>query len=109
MNKSISLLAALFISAASFTAFANTNAVVDTHNDRTTDVQMDQARDGEVTLQVMAVTPSGSTKRVQSRHRNMNGALQAYERFVSTLPYGSRIIRVAFLDSDGRIIFSHNG
>ena len=83
--------------------------MVDTHNDRTTDVQTDQARDGEVTLQVLAMTPNGSTKRVQSRHRNMNGALQAYERFVSALPFGSRIIRVAFLDSNGRIIFSHNG
>jgi len=53
---------------------ANTKAVVDTHNDRTAGVQMDQARDGEVALQVMAMTP-----------------------------------RVAFPDSDGRIIFIHNG
>ncbi|MCH1583098.1 MAG: hypothetical protein L7S63_08270 [Flavobacteriales bacterium] len=109
MNKSISLLAALFLSAASTAAFANTHSPLDHQTDRTTDVQMDQARDGMVTLQVVAATPDGSTKRVKSKHRNMNAALQAYERFVSTLPHGSRIVSVAFLDSDGRILFSHNG
>lgn len=109
MNTSLSLLAALFLSIVSTTAFASPNAMVKLNQDHTTDVQMDQTRDGEVTLQVLAVTPGGSTKRIQSRHRNMNDALGAYQRFVSTLPYGSRIVRVAFLGSDGQIIFSHQG
>lgn len=109
MNTSLSLLTALFLSIASTTAFASPNATANLNQEQTTDVQMDQTREGEVTLQVMAVTPGGSTKRIQSRHRNMNNALGAYQRFVSTLPYGSRIVRVAFLGSNGQIIFSHQG
>ncbi len=104
-----SLFAVAFTFAASV-SFANTNAVAaeaDALNQ--TAVTMELAVDGTVSMRAMAILPDGQKVTRSTVAANMSQALIAYHSFISTLPYGSKIVRVEFTDQAGNVLFSAQG
>ena len=106
-----SLFAAAFTLAAS-TAFANTNATTSAAESAAVDqtaVTQELAVDNAVTVRVMATLPNGEKALAKKTTANMAMALIAYQTFVASLPFGSKIDRVDFTDQGGNILFSSEG
>lgn len=107
---SSSLFAAAFTLAAS-TAFANTDAATAAESaafDQTA-VTQELAVDNAVTMRVMATLPNGEKAFANKTTANMAMALIAYQTFVASLPFGSKIDRVEFTDQGGNTLFSSEG
>ena len=110
MNKFTSSLFAVAFTFAASVSFANMNAVAaeaDALNQ--TAVTMELAVDGTVSMRAMATLPDGQKVTRTAIAANMSQALIAYHTFISTLPYGSKIVRVEFTDQAGNVLFSAQG
>jgi len=111
MNKfTSSLFAAAFTLFAS-TTFANTDAVTASESaafDQTA-VAQEFATENAITLRVMATLPNGEKAFANKTTVNMAMALIAYQNFVMSLPFGSKIDRVEFTDQGGNTLFSSQG
>ena len=70
---------------------------------------MELAVDGTVSMRAMATLPDGQKVTRSTVAANMSQALIAYHSFISTLPYGSKIVRVEFTDQAGNVLFSAQG
>ncbi len=107
MNKFFSLLALAF----SFTAFS-ANAAVDASTTNDFSIQMelnDNVVDGGITMTAEVLLPDGTISRKSKNFRSMEQAVDGYVKFVSTLPYGSQLIRVEFTDRNGNVVFAAQG
>jgi hypothetical protein len=107
MNKFFSLLALAF----SFTAFS-ANAAVDANTTNDFSIQMelnDNVAEGAITMTAAVLLPDGTTSRKSKTFRNMQQAVDGYVKFVTTLPYGSTLIRVQFTDEFGNVVFAAQG
>ena len=105
MNYKVS---SLFAVAFAFFAFA---ASANVANDNTVNVQMEMTDtvDGAVTMSAAVQLPDGTTSRKTQTFRNMQQAVDGYVKFVTTLPYGSTLIRVQFTDEFGNVVFAAQG
>jgi len=108
MNKFTSLSAAFAFmaffahaSAATVTPDANQNAV---SLERTDDVTQES-----ITMNALAQLPNGSRSRKTKTFRTLEEAVDGYIKFVTTLPYGSRLIRVQFTNELGQVVFASQG
>jgi len=111
MNYKVSFLFAVAIAFFSFTASAAMNTAV-TSADATVSVQMDlgeNVAEGAITMSAAVLLPDGTTTRKTKTFRNMQSAVDGYVKFVSTLPYGSTLIRVQFTDEYGQVVFAAQG
>ena len=107
MNKFFSLLALAF----SFTAFS-ANAAVDANTTNDFSIQMelnDNTADGAITMSAAVLLPDGTTSRKSKTFRSMEEAVDGYVKFVSTLPYGTKLLRVEFTDARGNVVFAAQG
>ena len=111
MNYKVSSLFAVAIAFFSSTASAAMNTAV-TSADATVCVQMDlgeNVAEGAITMSAAVLLPDGTTTRKTKTFRNMQSAVDGYVKFVSTLPYGSTLIRVQFTDEYGQVVFAAQG
>ena len=88
-------------SAATVTADATQNTV---SLDLTDDVTQES-----ITMNAVVQLPDGSRSRKTKTFRTMEEAVEGYIKFVTTLPYGSRLIRVQFTDESGQVVFASQG
>ena len=65
--------------------------------------------EGAITMSAAVLLPDGTTTRKTKTFRSMQSAVDGYVKFVSTLPYGSTLIRVQFTDESGQIVFAAQG
>lgn len=107
MNKFFSLLALAF----SFTAFSASAAVdANTTNDFSVQMELnDNVADGAITMSAAVLLPDGTTSRKSKTFRTLEDAVAGYVKFVSTLPYGSKLLRVEFTDARGNVVFAAQG
>jgi hypothetical protein len=111
MNYSVSSLFAIAIAFFSFTASAAMNTAANSA-DANVCVQMDlteSVADGAITMSAAVLLPDGTTSRKTKTFRSMQSAVEGYVKFVSTLPYGSTLIRVQFTDEFGQVVFAAQG
>jgi len=108
MNKFTSLSAAF-----AFMAFFATACAATVTSDATQDmVSLDLTDDvtqTSVTMNAVVQLPDGSRSRKTKTFRTMEEAVEGYVKFVTTLPYGSRLIRVQFTDELGQVVFAAQG
>lgn len=114
MNVSFSSFLAVAFACFSFNAAASTttsdadfNAAVNTSS-----VQLDlvtNAADGAITMEAAVLLPDGTVSKKTRTFRSMQDAVNGYVRFISTLPYGSTLIRVQFTDANGQLVFAAQG
>jgi len=108
MNQFTSLSAAF----AFLAFFATANAAVvssDANLDRVTLDLTDDITQESITMDALVQLPDGSTTRKTKTYRNMQEAVEGYTKFVVTLPYGSRLIRVQFSNELGQTVFAAQG
>lgn len=106
MNQNVSSLFAVALAFFAFTASANS---VTTTTD--VDVQMEQTDvvNAGITMNALVQLPDGTTSRKSQTYRTMQEAVDGYVKFVTTLPYGSRLIRLEFTDQGGNVVFATQG
>lgn len=98
-------------------AFFAFNANATTHEVSTLDlndaaVQMDltdNLADGSITANLLVQLPDGSTQRKSQKYRNMTQAVNDCTRFLTELPYGSRLLRAEFTNARGEVVFQFAG
>ena len=109
MNKFTSLSAAF----AFLAFFATANAAVvssDANQNMVTLDLTDDITQESITIDALVqLLPDGSTTRKTKTYRNMQEAVEGYAKFVVTLPYGSRLIRVQFSNELGQTVFAAQG
>ena len=108
MNKFTSLSAAF----AFLAFFATANAAVAPSDANLNTVTLDLTDDitqESITMDALVQLPDGSTTRKTKTYRNMQEAVEGYAKFVVTLPYGSRLIRVQFSNELGQTVFAAQG
>ncbi|MBL6645954.1 MAG: hypothetical protein ISP55_05840 [Flavobacteriales bacterium] len=70
---------------------------------------MTDVAEGAVTMEAMVRLTDGSTRRISRDYRTLQAAVEGYVRFVSSLPYGARLIRVQFTNASGEVLFASQG
>lgn len=108
MNKFTSLSAAF----AFLAFFATANAAVvssDANQNMVTLDLTDDITQESITMDALVQLPDGSTTRKTKTYRNMQEAVEGCAKFVVTLPYGSRLIRVQFSNELGQTVFAAQG
>ena len=111
MNNTASSLFAIAIAFFSFNASAAMNAVT-TSAEVNAMVQMDltdNVSEGAITMDALLQLPDGSTARKTKTFRSMQDAVDGYVKFATSLPYGTRLIRVQFTDARGQVVFAAQG
>lgn len=108
MNKFTSLSAALAFMAFFATASAATVTSDATQNTVSVDLTDDVTQES-ITLNAVVQLPDGSRSRKTKTFRTMAEAVDGYVKFVTTLPYGSRLIRVQFTNEMGQVVFAAQG
>ena len=106
MNYKVSSLFAVAFAFFAFTASANTNA---TTADFNVQMELTDAVDGGINMTAEVLLPDGTICRKSKTFRTMEEAVEGYVKFVSTLPYGSKLIRVEFTDRNGNVVFAAQG
>ena len=106
MNCKVSSLFAVALAFFAFTASANTNA---TTTDFNVQMELTDAVDGGINMTAEVLLPDGTISRKSKNFRTMEEAVDGYVKFVSTLPYGSKLIRVEFTDRSGNLVFAAQG
>ena len=106
MNYKISSLFAVAFAFFAFTASANTNAITTDFN---VQMELTVVVDGGITMTAEVLLPDGTISRKSKNFRSMEQAVDGYVKFVSTLPYGSQLIRVEFTDRNGNVVFAAQG
>ena len=106
MKSSLSLFAATLALMATTAASAAT-AVTQAAQDM--DVPTDQAMEGSATLSVMVQWADGSTSVKSERFRSQPEAIEAYQKWVQTLPEGARMIRAEINGPDGHLDLNAQG
>lgn len=106
MNQNVSSLFAVALAFFAFTASANT---VTTATDVDVQMELTDAVNGAITMNALVLLPDGTTSRKSATYRTMQEAVDGYVKFVTTLPYGSRLIRVEFTDQGGNVVFASQG
>ena len=105
MNKFTSLSAAF-----AFLATANASVVSSEANENMVTLDLtDDITQESITMDALVQLPDGSTTRKTKTYRNMQEAVEGYAKFVVTLPYGSRLIRVQFTNELGQTVFAAQG
>ena len=106
MNYKVSSLFAVALAFFAFTVSANTNA---TTTDFNVQMELTDAVDGGINMTAEVLLPDGTISRKSKNFRTMEEAVDGYVKFVSTLPYGSKLIRVEFTDRSGNLVFAAQG
>lgn len=108
MNKFTSLSAAFAFMA--FFATASAATVTSDANMNTVSVELtDDVTQEFITMDAVVQLTDGSRSRKTKTFRNMQEAVDGYVKFVSSLPYGARLIRVEFTNELGQMIFAAQG
>ena len=108
MNKFTSLSAAFAFMA--FFATASAATVTSDANMNTVSVELtDDVTQESITMDAVVQLTDGSRSRKTQTFRNMQEAVDGYVKFVSSLPYGARLIRVEFTNELGQVIFAAQG
>ena len=108
MNKFTSLSAAFAFMA----FFAHTSAATVTPDTTQNAVSLERTDDvtqESITMNALAQLPNGSRSRKTKTFRTLEEAVDGYIKFVTTLPYGSRLIRVQFTNELGQVVFASQG
>lgn len=109
MNYQVSsLLAAVFAFVTLNASAAMTSEVQQVQCNDTFQAMTDVA-EGAVTMEAMVRLTDGSTRRISRDYRTLQAAVEGYVRFVSSLPYGARLIRVQFTNAAGEVLFASQG
>lgn len=108
MNKFASFSTAFAFFAFFATANANTAFQNADHNAAAMELTDDMAQES-ITMDALVQLADGTTSRKSKTYRSMQEAVAGYVKFVSTLPYGSRLIRVQFSDELGQVVFAAQG
>ena len=108
MNKFTSLSTAFAFMAFFATASAATVTADATQNTVSLDLTDDVTQES-ITMNAVVQLPDGSRSRKTKTFRTMEEAVEGYIKFVTTLPYGSRLIRVQFTDESGQVVFASQG
>ena len=108
MNKFTSLSAAFAFMA--FFATASAATVASDANLNTVSVELtDDVTQESITMDAVVQLPDGSRSRKTKTFRTMQEAVDGYVKFVTTLPYGARLIRVQFTNELGQTVFAAQG
>lgn len=108
MNKFTSLSAAFAFMAFFATATAATVTSDATLNAVSVELTDDVTQES-ITMDAVVQLTDGSRSRKTKTFRNMQEAVDGYVKFVSSLPYGARLIRVGFTNELGQVIFAAQG
>lgn len=108
MNKFTSLSTAFAFMAFFATASAATVTSDATQNTVSLDLTDDVTQES-ITMNAVVQLPDGSRSRKTKTFRTIEEAVEGYIKFVTTLPYGSRLIRVQFTDESGQVVFASQG
>lgn len=106
MNYKVTSLLAVALAFTALTASANTTATV---LERNVQMELNDAIDGGITMTVEVLLPDGTVSIKSKTFRTMEQAVDGYVRFVTSLPYGSTLIRVEFTDRGGNLVFAAQG
>ena len=106
MNYKVSSLFAVAFALFAVTASANTQAST---TDSNAQMELADAVTGGITMSAAVLLPDGSISRKSETFRTMEQAVEGYVKFVTTLPYGSQLIRVQFTDQTGNVVFASQG
>lgn len=106
MNQSLSLFAAALALMATTAVSA---APAAQHSAQTMDVHMDQSMEGPSTLSAMIQWADGSTSVKSERFRTQAEAIEMFQKWVQTLPEGSRILRAEINGPDGHLDLNAQG
>ena len=111
MNTNASSLLAVAFAFFAFNASATTH--VDSHLEfKDAAVQLDlsdRAVEGNITMTALVQLTNGNTRTMTQKYRNMNQAVDGYVQFVSTLPHGTRLVKVKFTNDRGEVVFEAQG
>ena len=108
MNKFTSLSAAFAFMAFFATATAATVTSDATLNAVSVELTDDVTQES-ITMDAVVQLTDGSRSRKTKTFRNIQEAVDGYVKFVSSLPYGARLIRVGFTNELGQVIFAAQG
>ena len=110
MNKFTSLSAAFAFMAFFATASAATGTSTSDATQNTVSLDLtDAVAQASITMNALVQLPDGSRSRKTKTFRTMQDAVDGYVKFVTTLPYGSRLIRVQFTNELGQVVFAGQG
>lgn len=108
MNKFASFSTAFAFLA--FFATANANTAFQNADNNTAALELtDDVTQESITMDALVQLADGTTSRKSKTYRTMQEAVEGYVKFVTTLPYGARLIRVQFSDEFGQVVFAAQG